>query len=226
MLETAKALSNNNKVAWTLNSSSFDKLLSALDADRSSAGTAYERLRLRLINFFDWHGCAFSEELADETFDRVARRLTEGERIMDLPNYCFGVARRLLLEVLGRQGLQPALWMPVNHMQNLAAERFYLAARYRSQDCRAREFQLACLEASLQQLTPTDRELVLQYYESDARVRSGQRAALAERLGISLATLRVRVYRVREELKRHLNALLQHDSATGHTITRRQHKDC
>jgi DNA-directed RNA polymerase specialized sigma24 family protein len=225
MLEQAKALPDN-KVAWTLNSSSFDKLLSALDADRSSAGTAYEQLRLRLIGFFDWHDCAFPEELADETFDRVARRLAEGEFIMNLPNYCFGVARRLLLEVLGRQGLQPALWMPTNRGQNQAAERFYLASRYRSQDSRARELQLAYLEASLQQLAPADRELVLQYYESEACSRVDQRTALAERLGISLATLRVRVYRVREELKRHLGTLLQHDSATGRTIARQQHKDC
>jgi hypothetical protein len=117
MLENIKALTSS-KVAWTLNSSSFDKLLAASNADRSSAGTAYKQLRLRLINFFDWHGCACPEELADETFDRVAQRLAEGEFIMNLPSYCFGVARRLLLEVMGQQGLQPALWMATNRVQH------------------------------------------------------------------------------------------------------------
>jgi len=225
MLGTSKA-PPNGRLAWTLNSASFDKLLSELDADRNLAGTAYERLRLRLVRFFDWHGCAFPEELSDETFDRVARRLAEGEFVINLPRYCFGVARRLLWEVLGRHGLQPALWMPKNHAQNLAEERFYTAARYKSQESRARELQFACLEASLQQLTPADRELVLHYYETDACTRIDQRAALAERLGISLNALRVSVYRVREELKRHFCEQLQSNGVENGPMTRPSRRAC
>ena len=225
MLGTSNALPNG-KLAWTLNSASFDKLLAELDTDRNSAGSLYEQLRLRLVRFFDWHGCAFADELADETLDRVARRLAEGELVLNLPSYCFGVARRLLWEVLGQHGLQPALWMPKNHAQNLAEERFYMAARLRSQESRACELQFACLEVCLQQLAPADRELLLQYYETDACTRMDQRAALAARLGISLNTLRVRVYRLREQLKRRFSEQLRHADAARGAVARQPQRSC
>jgi len=40
--------------------------------------------------------------LVDETFNRVTRRLEEGETIRDLPTYCHGVARMVFLQSLER----------------------------------------------------------------------------------------------------------------------------
>jgi hypothetical protein len=90
---------SQRRVAWTLGSDSFDQLWAAFHSSRSLADTAYEQLYQRLVNFFDWHGCAFPEELTDETFYRVARRLAEEEVGMSLPDYCFGVAHKLVWEV-------------------------------------------------------------------------------------------------------------------------------
>src|SRR5262245_48226162 len=57
---------------WT---DSFNLFLSWLHPDLDLAAEEYEKLRQRLIIIFNNRGCAASEDLADETFNRVARRL-------------------------------------------------------------------------------------------------------------------------------------------------------
>jgi hypothetical protein len=54
------------------------------------------------VKFLDWRGAPFPEELVDETFDLVTRKLEEGETIRDLPTYCHGVARMVFLQSLER----------------------------------------------------------------------------------------------------------------------------
>jgi DNA-directed RNA polymerase specialized sigma24 family protein len=73
-----------------------------LDPDPARAGEKYEALREALVEFLDWRGALFPEELVDETFNRVMRKLEEVETIRDLPTYCQGVARLVLLQSLER----------------------------------------------------------------------------------------------------------------------------
>jgi hypothetical protein len=74
--------------------------LSRLDADRERAGLKYEELRLKLISYFYRKQCMASDELADETLNRVARSIVEEEKILDEepPVYCYRVARLVFLE--------------------------------------------------------------------------------------------------------------------------------
>src|SRR5260370_41876259 len=74
------------------------KLLDRLDADRERAGEKYEDLRRTLNRFFEWRGAPFPEEHADETFNRVARKLDEGVEIKNFGGYCYEVARLVCLE--------------------------------------------------------------------------------------------------------------------------------
>jgi hypothetical protein len=60
---------------WTLTEEAFAKFLAQLDPDTERAGERYETLRLTLVKFFDWRGAHFPEECADETFNRVARKI-------------------------------------------------------------------------------------------------------------------------------------------------------
>src|SRR5206468_2890114 len=71
-------------------------------ADEARAGEKYERIRLALVKFFDWRRAHFPEELADEALNRVMRKVAEGETLRDVPTYCMGVARLVLLEALKR----------------------------------------------------------------------------------------------------------------------------
>ena len=86
------------KKEWVLTSESFGKLLARLDTDPEVAGEKYEALRRMLVKFFGWRGAPFPEEHADETLNRVTRKLDEGLVIKDMPGYCYGVARLLYLE--------------------------------------------------------------------------------------------------------------------------------
>src|SRR5207253_6496842 len=55
----------------------FDRLLSWLDSDADLAGLIYEKIRRRLITILASRHCSIPEELADETIDRVARRVAD-----------------------------------------------------------------------------------------------------------------------------------------------------
>src|SRR5262245_29135467 len=75
---------------WTLTQEAFDKLLATLDEDRERAGEIYLEIRSNLVRFFEWRGCPFPEDHADETFNRVAKRAEE-EKILNPSSYCIGV---------------------------------------------------------------------------------------------------------------------------------------
>src|SRR5690348_13383082 len=84
---------------WALTQDAFDKLLITLGPDRESAGEKYLEVRSNLIRFFEWRGCSFPEDHADETINRVAKRVSEGEVIQNPAGYFMGAARLLLLEI-------------------------------------------------------------------------------------------------------------------------------
>ena len=73
------------------------RLLARLHADAGQAGQEYERLRRALVKFFDWRGALAPDECADETIDRLARKLDE-TTVDDVRHYAHGIARMVLLE--------------------------------------------------------------------------------------------------------------------------------
>jgi len=165
-------------------------LLASFGADRQSAGQQYLEARGKLVRFFEWRGCPFPEDHADETFDRVARKLAEGQTILNPAGYCFGVARMLLLEI-NKEGLR--------QQQKL---RESLGSTITAKQSDESETLIDRLRQCLQQLSPDDRELILQYYHGEKGVKIDCRKKLAERLGVSTNTLRMRALRIRENLQR------------------------
>src|SRR6266550_5419038 len=90
---------------WVLTRESFDSLLAWLDSERDEAGRKYEEIRLRLIKIFVCRGCHEPEDLADETINRVSKKLREIESTY-LGNpalYFYGVANKVHLEYLRRR---------------------------------------------------------------------------------------------------------------------------
>ena len=88
---------------WTLTQEAFDKLLIALGGDRESGSEKYLEIRNNLTRFFEWRGCSFPEDHADETINRIAKKVTEGEEILNPSGYAMGVARLLFLEIMKSQ---------------------------------------------------------------------------------------------------------------------------
>jgi DNA-directed RNA polymerase specialized sigma24 family protein len=174
---------------WTLTQEAFDKLLVALGGDRDSAAQKYLEIRSNLMRFFEWRGCPFPEDHADETINRIAKRVGEGEEILNYSGYAMGVARLLLLEInKGRQREQLAL-----------AEIGTSSEVYEEPD--ESEGRLVCLRSCLQTLSTDNRELILAYYQGEKGEKIQNRKKLMDRLGIPVNTLRMRALRLRERLQ-------------------------
>jgi DNA-directed RNA polymerase specialized sigma24 family protein len=175
---------------WTLTQEAFDKLLLALGGgDRESGGEKYLEIRTNLMRFFDWRGCSFPEDHADETINRIARKVADGEEIINPSGYAMGVARLLLLEILkSRQREQSAL-----------TEMGSSGEAYVTAD--DGEERVVCLRSCLQTLSNENRELILEYYQGEKSEKIQNRKKLMERLGIPVNTLRMRALRLRERLQ-------------------------
>jgi DNA-directed RNA polymerase specialized sigma24 family protein len=170
------------KTEWILTKESFDALLAWLDTNPDAAARKYEQIRARLIKIFLCRGCLESEDLADETIDRVARRLNDIEATFtgDPARYFYGVANKIHLEYLRRKPM-PRPPVSVDDTE---------------QD--SREYE--CLERCMQQLSPKNRELVLEYYQEERWAKIDHRKRLADQLGIALNALRIRACRIRASL--------------------------
>ena len=161
----------------------FDRLLGWLDQDRERAGMLYERIRWRLVTILASRGCVLAEELADETIDRVARRVADIERIYvgDKAIYFLGVMNNVHHEYLRR----PVPSRLVDTSDNVET----------------REAIHLCLDNCLEHLAPYSRQLIERYYAADKKARIDLRKVIARELGIKAATLRLRALRIREKLQ-------------------------
>lgn len=173
----------------------FATLLSRLGPDAEQAGVAYEHLRRALLSFFEWRGAATPEECADETLDRLARRLDEGTAVEDLGRFARGIARLVLLEHWRRSDARSVSLdgLPTGH-----------PAAPEPPD----ETLSECLGRCLDDLAPESRELILEYYVAEGSDRIDARRRLARRLGVSESALRNRAQRLRDRLERCLRPCL------------------
>ncbi len=174
---------------WELTPEALDRLMARLDSDATIAGEKYEHLRRALVKFFGWHGTPEPDACADETLDRLARRLESGQGIDDVPTFAHGVARLVRLERLRRAAAHPLTF------DTTVAER--VAAPEPEASDELSEHVHACLSA----LPRGDRDLILRYYVGEGREKITVRSHMARELGISDNALRHRAQRLREQLK-------------------------
>ncbi|MCG3160284.1 MAG: hypothetical protein JMDDDDMK_01353 [Acidobacteria bacterium] len=197
-----------NGAAWEMTEEAFRALLARLDADWDRAGEKYAMLRQKLAKFFECRGCHTPADLADETINRVARRLAEGEEILaDEPaRYFYGVARNVLREYQESRARQSFSLDDLSLAEHPRHDPVEAQARieFRGQH----ERRLEQLESCLEQLPPAHRDLLLAYYRGEQRDRIEGRRELAERLGITVNALKIRVFRLRETLARRVSGLL------------------
>ena len=167
---------------------SLEKLLFCLDGDPERAGEKYETLRLGLVRFFEWRGCALSEDHADETIDRVARKLIQGEAIIDIYKYSAGVARFVYLETVKKR-----------HQQEAALRERPAAPS--ADSTAAQETHLECLRRCLRDLPTESSQLILTYHQDMGSTKIEGRKRLAQQLGVSQHALRMRLQRLRTKIE-------------------------
>jgi RNA polymerase sigma factor (sigma-70 family) len=180
---------------WSLTRKALDRLLERLGPDREAAGEEYRSLRERLLDYFDCKGVQRPESAADETIDRVARRLDEGEPIERIQPYAYGVARLVLLERLRSQ------------LREQRASAGAAQERLVPPD-QAEEARIARLARCLEALPPDDRALIIAYYEGAGGPHREGRKLLAQRLGIRYEALKTRAHRLRIRLEACLRSSL------------------
>ncbi len=178
------------KSDWVLTQNAFRQLLDWLDEGANSDGNRYLEIRKRLVLYFDRKNCLTPDELADETLNRVARRIEEeGGISTDTPaHYCYIVARFVLLEDLRRSP------------QKQLDEHVVTFSDSTEQQQQA-ERRLQCLERCMAALDSDERSLIVSYYQGEQRSKIENRKAIALRLGVSINALSIRACRIRTKLE-------------------------
>lgn len=162
----------------------LERLLAWLDPDHERALVTYGVIHRGLIERFTNRGCIDAESLADETIDRVAKKVAEiSESYQGNPaNYFHGVARNVLLEYYRRKSVEERRPPPEN-------------------DQTFGEIYYDCLERCLAELTPEKRELILRYYREMKKTKIESRKKIRQELSLKPNALRVRTYRIRKALE-------------------------
>jgi DNA-directed RNA polymerase specialized sigma24 family protein len=175
----------------------LEALLATLDPDRDKAGEMYEGIRRRLVRLFEWRGCASPDDLADETINRVARRMAQGLTLQASDPYAYfcGVAHLVFKEVVRREArehkaLDREGWPPSSPAEEDPDPR------------------LEHLRHCLQTLAPDQQSLLLRYHQDEQRIRS--RKELCDELDIPMNALRIRVHRLRKKVETCVQEMLRH----------------
>lgn len=167
-----------------LSQEEFDRLLAWLDQDRERAGLAYEEIRRRLTTIFAARNCPVPEDLADETIDRVARRVADiaADYTGDKAKYFFGVATNVHHEYLKR----PAPPEPQEEWIDESTNK---------------EQTYACLEQCLAKLPADGRAMILRYYSQEKQAKIDLHKCMVDEFKVSINTLRLRILRMKQKLQ-------------------------
>jgi RNA polymerase sigma factor (sigma-70 family) len=195
------SVSISQRKGWVITREAFDRMLAELHPDIERAGEQYEKIRQKLVKLFEWRGCPHAEECADETFNRVAQKISEGTSIWtnDPYSYFHGVALNVLREYW-RSAEQTAKTLEeVAQIHGLSVDPEDLLLLEREQ--REKERLLECLNRCLQKLSPESLHLITRYHQGEESLAKARRKELAQSLGIPLNALRIRAYRIRAAIE-------------------------
>ncbi len=189
------------KKDWVLAESAFRQFLNWLDEGVDSDGEKYLEMRRRLVSYFDRKNCFSPDELADETFNRVARRLEEEGSITNASpaHYCYIIAKFIFLEYLRRSERGQVSINELSPLSDTAPSP--PAISQPSDETERQEKRLNCLEHCLKDLDQNNREMIIQYYQGEQRAKIENRRALAGAYCITMNALSIRACRIRDRLE-------------------------
>ncbi len=185
--------------SWSPTEGSLRQFLNWLDEGNDSAGERYLEMRRRLVSYFDRKNCDHPDDLADETLNRVMRRLEEEGSIDDTPpaRYCYIVAKFVFLEELRRPKRCESDFERMDHLRSAVPT----PQGGHASELALQEQMLESLDCCLKKLDPQDRELILNYYQGEQRAKIDARREIASRLGLTMNALSIRACRIRSRLE-------------------------
>ena len=138
-------------------------------------------------------GLSDAEDLADETINRVMKKLPEirDTYVGEPARYFHGVARFIILEV--------------NRRKEVAVEEVPVV----STEDEAHSDEYDCLVKCLRFLSADKREMILDFYTYDGRDKIEQHKRMANELGITDGALRGRAHHVRGSLEKCIQQCIQ-----------------
>lgn len=187
----------SHKKDWTTTASAFRRLLNWLDGETNSEGQKYLEMRRRLVAYFDRKNCTTPDDLADETLNRVARRLEEENisETQDPAKYCYIVARFVFMEYLRSSRQEDALANDLTRSAIEATSKF-------DQSQEQQDVMLSCLDGCINRLDPEGRQIIVGYYVGKEREKIENRRSLAQTFGITSNALSIRACRIRSKLEK------------------------
>jgi DNA-directed RNA polymerase specialized sigma24 family protein len=160
-------------------------LFAWLDPDPNRAIAKYEVIQRGLIERFINRGCMDAESLADETIDRVTKKVAEISTtyVGNPANYFHGVAKRVFLEYCRKRRVEAT--RPPPEPEPTFSEIYY-----------------DCLELCLGALPLEKRDLILRYYAEMKSAKIESRKEIRQKMSLKPNALRVRTHRIRKTLER------------------------
>lgn len=180
----------------------FDELLDWLDSDRENAGRKYETIRTGLVRLFISHGISDGAFYADETIDRVIKRLPEIRPtfVGDPARYFTGVARNVVREAMRNREILPEE-MPEGSTEPIDENEM-----------------LDCLKECLKDLPQDRQELILDYHLYHGRAKVELHREMAAELSITEGALRTRAHHLRVSLEECVLKCLQNHMGTQKSL--------
>lgn len=174
----------------------FNQMLDWLDPDRERAGVKFLEIGTRVTKILVRRQCYAAEELWDETANRVCHRVKDvaPTYVGDPALYFYAVARLVHME-----------WMQEEKWRRERADNRPPKPPDPGDDV---ELIHKCLDECLLKLSDDDHKMILKYYEKETRAKIEQRKELAEKMGITLNGLRMRVHRINGPLRKCILACL------------------
>jgi DNA-directed RNA polymerase specialized sigma24 family protein len=170
----------------------FDLLLAWLDPTLGRSGERYEAIRRKLITFFLNRQCDDAESLADDTINRVARKVNElkDSYVGEQGRYFLGVAKKVLLEHRRMQNRRVQPPPPAPSREEM-------------------EPYLVCLDECLAKFPPESRELILLYHMEQKKAKIAAHREMGDRMSLKAGALRARVHRIRVKLEQCVRECLE-----------------
>ncbi len=177
-----------------LTKEAFDDLMTWLGSNGEVPGEKYEHIRQSLVQLFVWNECSDAEDLADEAFNRVTRKVSELmiDYSGDPALYFYGVAKKMLQERRRQDNLR---------RESQLDSRLSTYNNHQSNNSHEIDQKFECLEKCIQELLPENRELIINYYQHEKRAKIDFRREIAVEMGIDVGSLRVKAFRIRASLQ-------------------------
>lgn len=171
---------------FNLNRQQLEALLNWLHTDTEKTGQIYNKILNRLHKYFTCNGCRHSEDCTTVVMNRIAKKINEGEKIEKEPvAFALGFARLVLHEYWRWQKNSPEIAKPeipeppiVDEQENPGREK--------------------CWEKCLKTFPYEKIKLLKDYLSANRK----QKFEIAKNLNTTIESLRVKISRIKEALKK------------------------